>query len=135
MLHLILGIVAGIAVLGGLAEADLAINGSLTKKRVYDKLTEANGIDSEFIVKEINRTQNRVTVSDLETGKHYTISGDSVSPEIHQGDLLTRTVHEMAKQNQVKLSEMKSTQSSPTSDYTDLTRKQLIDELWLNDWT
>ncbi|MBR4320637.1 MAG: hypothetical protein IKI37_04235 [Oscillospiraceae bacterium] len=113
MVHLLIGIVAGIIALGGAAKMvdDIIIKESLTKRRMYEELIKLDGSGNRFRVDTIDRYQNRVKVSDLDTGRRYTISGNSISDNVRRGDILGDAVRKMADKNVRHLSSMTSSTS------------------------
>ena len=113
MVHLLIGIAAGIIALSGAAKVvdDIIIKESLTKRRMYEELVRIDGSGNRFKVDTIDKYQNRIKVSDLDTGRQYTISGSSISDNVRQGDILGDAVRKMADENIRHLSSMTSNTS------------------------
>ncbi len=113
MVHLLIGIAAGIIALSGAAKVvdDIIIKESLTKRRMYAELVRIDGSGNRFRIDTIDKYQNRIKVSDLDTGRQYTISGSSISDNVRQGDILGDAVRKMADENVRHLSSMTSSTS------------------------
>lgn len=107
MVHLLIGIAAGIIALGGAAKIvdNIIINDTLTKESVSEELLKFNSTGNYFRIDTIDRYQNSIKLSDLDTGNQYVVSGNSVSSDLKAGDVIALEMARRCK-NRRKLSEL-----------------------------
>ena len=88
MVHLLLGVAAGVAALTGAVNVvrTIALGGKVSKYTISVELRKVAPNEDQFVVKKFDRNQNKVLVTGVKSGKSYEFSGNGISSDIQVGN-------------------------------------------------
>lgn len=86
MFDLLGKILLGLAVAGAVGAAAVIIKGVIDKRKIKQELAKKN--INKAIIDMINKTDNVITLKDLENYSEFEIKGDGISDELYEGQTI-----------------------------------------------
>ncbi len=86
MFDLLGKILLGLAVAGVVGAAAVVIKGVIDKRKIKEELAKKN--INKAIIDMINKTDNVITLKDLENYSEFEIKGDGISDELYEGQTI-----------------------------------------------